>query len=297
MRLPKVSVATITYAHEKYIVDTIKGVLSQNYQGEIEFIIANDNSPDNTDKVINDYLKSVIIPSNIAVKYVKHSVNKGIMNNFIWTLNECTGEYIALCEGDDYWTDPLKLEKQVDFLEKNDQFGLVYTDVNKVDSKNNLLENNFLSLNQFSKSNDFEDFLILAPFRAPCTWLFRKDLLDINYLNNDKIIGDLTILLNISSKASTFFMRDVTANYMVLDSSASHFKSSLSQYLFNQKVLYTQLSFATNENQKNIIETNFVVNNLRYYLKYGIRGFDYFWKYRRNFNFFKKSLIILKKIF
>lgn len=120
--LPKVSVVTITYGHEKYITETLDGVLMQQYEGPVEFIISNDNSPDATDEVVKKYFLENPAPSNFEIKYTKHEINKGMMPNFVWALEQATGEYIALCEGDDYWTDPLKLQKQVDFLEKNKEY-------------------------------------------------------------------------------------------------------------------------------------------------------------------------------
>lgn len=119
-----VSIVTITYNHQKYIINTIEGVLMQEYRGPIEFIIANDNSQDNTDKIIHQYLNKRTIPSNIEIKYRCHEENKGVSSNFIWALKQAKGKYIALCEGDDYWTDPLKLRKQVEFLEKNRDYSL-----------------------------------------------------------------------------------------------------------------------------------------------------------------------------
>ena len=119
---PKISVVTITYGHENFIEQTLDGVFMQDYKGEIEFIISNDHSPDATDRVIKDYLAVKEIPINFTIKYTQHEVNKGMMTNFIWALEQASGKYIALCEGDDYWTDPLKLQKQVDFLEENEEY-------------------------------------------------------------------------------------------------------------------------------------------------------------------------------
>lgn len=121
-KYPKVSVVTITYGHENYIIETIKGVLMQEYQGDIEFIIANDNSPDETDKVVKEFFLQNSVPSNFEMKYTNHPNNKGMMPNFIWALQQATGKYIALCEGDDYWIDANKLQKQVDFLEINEVY-------------------------------------------------------------------------------------------------------------------------------------------------------------------------------
>lgn len=123
---PKISVVTITYGHENFIEQTLDGVFMQDYKGEIEFIISNDHSPDATDRVIKDYLSVKEIPINFTIKYTQHEVNKGMMTNFIWALEQASGKYIALCEGDDYWTAPQKLQKQVDFLEANDDYVLTF---------------------------------------------------------------------------------------------------------------------------------------------------------------------------
>lgn len=120
--LPKVSVVTITYGHEKYIKETLDGVMMQQYSGPVEFIIANDNSPDATEEIVKKYFLENPAPSNFEIKYTKHATNKGMTANFIWAMEQATGIYTALCEGDDYWIDNLKLEKQVRFLEENPDY-------------------------------------------------------------------------------------------------------------------------------------------------------------------------------
>lgn len=118
-----VSVLMITYGHENFIREAIEGVLMQYINFEVELIIADDNSPDNTEQVVLDIASSH--PNGKWIKYTKHKKNKGMMPNFIWALEHCKGKYIAMCEGDDYWTDPYKLQKQVDFLENNSEYNLV----------------------------------------------------------------------------------------------------------------------------------------------------------------------------
>ena len=137
---PKISVVTITYGHENFIEQTLDGVFMQDYKGEIEFIISNDHSPDATDRVIKDYLAVKEIPINFTIKYTQHEVNKGMMPNFIWALEQTSGKYIALCEGDDYWTDPLKLQKQVEFLETNQEYVLTFHPVNILNSDGSMVE-------------------------------------------------------------------------------------------------------------------------------------------------------------
>lgn len=119
-----VSVLIITYNHELYITKAIDGVLMQETNFDIELIIADDASPDRTGRIVEECIKNN--SKSILISYTKHSQNIGMINNFIWAIKKCKGKYIALCEGDDYWIDPLKLQRQVDFLEGNSQFVLTY---------------------------------------------------------------------------------------------------------------------------------------------------------------------------
>lgn len=195
---PKVSVVTITYGHEKYIRQTLDGVLMQKYPGEIEFIIANDNSPDSTDKIIATYLSQIKIPKNFIIRYTKHGANKGVMPNFISSLKQASGKYIALCEGDDYWTDSLKLQKQVDFLESNLVYIACgcYVDIERFGE----LEKNEQELKKvsYSKTQLFFDW----PF-ATLTTLFRN--IPINPLLRQMNGGDLELFLYLSKFGN--FMR------------------------------------------------------------------------------------------
>jgi len=147
----KLSVCMITYGHEKYLRQAIEGVLMQECDFEIELIIANDSSPDQTDNVVEDILKSHTKSSKI--KYFKQDKNIGMMPNFIFALKQCSGNYIALCEGDDYWTDSLKLQKQVDFLENNLDYVVCYHDCSVVDQFNDLKVISFLQ----NYKNDYKE--------------------------------------------------------------------------------------------------------------------------------------------
>ena len=151
---PKVSVVTITYGHEDYITQTLDGVLMQNYMGEIEFIIANDNSPDNTDEIVRNYLSQKKILENFIIKYTYHKINKGSIYNFSWAIDQTQGKYIALCEGDDYWTDPLKLQKQVDFLEKNKEYSFCFTARSNINTEGNITSESRFFKKEIWSEND-----------------------------------------------------------------------------------------------------------------------------------------------
>lgn len=119
---PLVSVCMITYNQEKFIAEAIEGVLMQDVDFDVELLISDDASTDNTSSIIQKYIENH--PRGNWIKYTRHQKNKGMMGNFVWSLENCKGRYIALCEGDDYWIDKYKLSKQFNFLENNPSFSL-----------------------------------------------------------------------------------------------------------------------------------------------------------------------------
>ena len=120
--LPKASVWMITYNHENYIAQAIESVIHQVTTFDFELVIGEDCSTDATRKICLDFQEKY--PNIIRV--LEHTSNVGIHKNLISTLEECSGEYIALLEGDDYWTDRSKLQKQVSFLSNHPEFVMCY---------------------------------------------------------------------------------------------------------------------------------------------------------------------------
>jgi glycosyltransferase involved in cell wall biosynthesis len=125
-----VSVCLITYNHEAYLAEALEGIVKQKTSFNIEVIIGEDFSTDNTRKVCETYQQKY--PE--LIRLLPSDRNYGIMPNLKRTLEAARGRYIALCEGDDYWVDLLKLQKQVDFLEANPAYVATYHDVKVIDS-------------------------------------------------------------------------------------------------------------------------------------------------------------------
>jgi glycosyltransferase involved in cell wall biosynthesis len=117
-----VSVCMITYNHEEYIAQAIEGVMMQRTTFPIELVIGEDCSTDRTRKICLEYQEKY--PD--VIRLLLPEKNLGMQQNSIITLRSCIGKYIALCEGDDYWIDPNKLQKQVDFLEANLDFSICF---------------------------------------------------------------------------------------------------------------------------------------------------------------------------
>lgn len=118
--VPKVSVCMITYNHEPYIAQAIEGVLMQETDFLVELVIGEDCSTDNTRKICEDYAKR--FPDKIRL--LSRSKNLGMSANFLDTLENCNGEFIAFCEGDDYWVDERKLSVQVSTLIDNEDYSM-----------------------------------------------------------------------------------------------------------------------------------------------------------------------------
>lgn len=123
--LPALSVSCITYNHGPFIRQAIEGFLCQKTSFQIEIHIHDDASTDGTAELVKEYAEKY--PQLIrTICQVENQKSKGIhiQNTHIWPY--CKGRYIALCEGDDCWTDPLKLQKQVMFLEENPDYSICF---------------------------------------------------------------------------------------------------------------------------------------------------------------------------
>jgi glycosyltransferase involved in cell wall biosynthesis len=125
---PMVSVVTIAYNVSKYIAECIESVLNQKTDYTVELVIGEDCSTDNTREIVLEYQKKY--PN--VVKVVLNEKNIGLTPNCVSTHNACTGKYIALLDGDDYWTDTDKLQRQISFLEQNIDYSGSGTQATKI---------------------------------------------------------------------------------------------------------------------------------------------------------------------
>ena len=115
----------ITYNHERFIAQAIEGVVMQKTQFSYELVIGEDCSTDNTRVIAESYVRKY--PD--IIRLLPAEKNLGIWANGLRTLKECKGKYLAFCEGDDYWTSPEKLAKQVEMLEKHPGYSICFHNV------------------------------------------------------------------------------------------------------------------------------------------------------------------------
>ena len=147
---PVVSVHMVTYNHEPYIRQAIESVIMQKTSFEFELVIGEDCSQDKTREICLDYQKRY--PDKIRVLWWHENVTKYGGNGRRVTAH-CRGDFVAFCEGDDYWTDPLKLDKQIKLMKASGCVGCVA--FNKILKMNGVFEDNVYAGKEFVESSDF----------------------------------------------------------------------------------------------------------------------------------------------
>lgn len=169
---PLVSICCATYNHEKYLVQALDSFLMQKVSFPIEIVIGDDCSTDSTPRIVQDYAGR--FPELFRV--IASDANVGVSQNGFRIRAAARGKYIALCEGDDYWTDPEKLQKQVDFLEKNPDFTVASHWVDNVGDSGELLEKQVFTGEKCPEVFGVEQAIRGTPTHMN-SWVFRTSAL------------------------------------------------------------------------------------------------------------------------
>jgi len=201
-----VSVIMITYGHEEFIAQAIKSILDQECNFEFELIVANDHSPDQTDGIVKQIIN--LHPKGRAIRYFRHDQNIGMAANSLFALYEAKGEFTAICEGDDYWTDITKLQRQVDFLRTNVEYSLVAENGRVVNTINNT---EYVFNDATEKDIDLTSLLSTRQFPTASV-LFRTKLLD-DKIKNFKYHGDTIIWCYLATKGKIKYFPVVSSVY------------------------------------------------------------------------------------
>lgn len=191
---PLLSVVTITYNHAPYIAKCIEGVLMQQVNFPMEFIIAEDCSTDGTRAICEEYAQKY--PD--LIRLITSETNVGANPNELRAMKAAKGKYIAYCEGDDYWTDPLKLQKQVDFLESHPDYSVCFH--NRMVERNGKIE----FKDEFASfcGNGQEGFDLTLPMffhnwiTFPFSMVFRRNVFDLDWYDKYKYFRDSHMILH-----------------------------------------------------------------------------------------------------
>ncbi len=170
-KAPLVSGFILTYNHEDYIAEAIEGVLMQETDFPIELVIAEDCSTDDTLAIVMAYQKKY--PDTIRV--VTSDQNVGSIKNSLRATKACRGKYMAFCEGDDYWNDPLKLQKQVDLLEQNPDCSGCFTDCRVIEgsTQKRIAKTHIKNGNRYTLPDMIKNMPV-----GMCHWVLRKSVVE-----------------------------------------------------------------------------------------------------------------------
>jgi glycosyltransferase involved in cell wall biosynthesis len=230
MTIPLVSVSMVTYNQAHYISQAIECVLRQKTDFPFELVIGEDCSTDGTREIVFEYQRKY--PDVIVV--ITSDSNVGATENGMRTTGACRGKYIAMCDGDDYWHHPYKLQKQVDYLERHPKCGMVFSDYDIYFNKTGK------TLRSINNNRGFQSPMNLTIEQAigpeggiirTCTIVFRKDLCEKvrkedPYLheNEDFLMGDVQFFAELILLSEVSYYPESLATYRIVDESATRSK-------------------------------------------------------------------------
>lgn len=207
-----VSICCTTYNHEKYIEEAIKSFLMQKVNFKFEILIHDDASTDNTANIIRKYEEKY--PNLIKPIYQKENqYSKGISVSKI-LYEKAQGKYIAICEGDDYWTDPYKLQKQIDYMEANPKCGLCSHAVEKYDEK---LKKVVGIIKPYEKDQKIimKDLILVGMLIATDSVVVRKENLKFPKFYLECIVGDFPFNIIHATQDYGYFFSEVMSAYRI----------------------------------------------------------------------------------
>ena len=284
---PFVSVRFMVYNNEPYIREAIEGILMQKTNFKVEIVVGDDFSTDKTLEIIRSYNDT----ENINIKILDRPVggeywlkrkerNASVRTNFVNIIENCSGKYIALLDGDDYWTDPLKLQKQVDFLEANADYSICFHDI-MILRDGMFFQNNITTVPK-SATTTIED-LSKGNYIMTGSTLFRRALIHIPNFFFKLNAGDYPLFLILANKGKIYFFNEKMSVYRIhsggIFSNANPIKLMKGNVYLLEKLTFYFKNDTVKTNLK--LQLNFTLNNL-------------FTAYRFEHDFFNLFLLIIK---
>ncbi len=205
-------------------------------------VVIDDFSSDKTALIVRDYERrypSIIKAVCLEENYYSQKKSK----RELYAPFDRDAKYIALCEGDDYWTDPHKLQKQVDYLEAHPDVGLCYTDYCRADENLKIVAVSCYS-NGMKRPMSFEEHLLSRGYIAPMTWVYRKDIRRQFKVPMEFIDGSFAVALDFFQHSKVGYLDSDTAVHVIHPGSASHQTDAKKKFSYEYRVFKEQIFFA-----------------------------------------------------
>ena len=214
MNRPDVTVTLLTYNHEKYIAECLDGILKQKISFNLEILVGDDSSTDNTQKILREY--DAKYPGRFTM--ILRKDNLGATRNLYDLLNRARGRYIVGLEGDDYWFDEHKLQSQFDFMEEHSEYIGCSQNVRVVDeygrpwcfSGKYIDGRHWTFYKEIYTFEDYQNFVLPG---QGSTYFYRNVFLSPKYDYSiietaSPLIGDMTLMLILSAQGDWYYMKD-----------------------------------------------------------------------------------------
>lgn len=245
---PLVAIHCLVYNHEPYLRDCFEGFVMQQTNFPFVAIVHDDASTDNSAAIIREYKEKY--PNIIQPIYETENQwrkSDGSLSRIMNAAIDDTGaKYVAMCEGDDYWIDPLKLQKQVDFLEANPEYSMCFSNYSNANAYGEeiIWPNQEKNIKR-SYSGDIFAELLKANYIQTCTILHRKQILDDE--NFDSRL-DYELALQCALKGKCAFMSEKMSCYRIQPTSIIHTQFSKIK-MVSDEIWYRYVNRYNSENE------------------------------------------------
>ena len=288
-----------TYNQSAYITDAFNGFVMQQTLFPYVCTIIDDASTDGEQEIIKNYLHEHFDLQNASVAYEKdtdyghitfarHKTNENCYFAVIYLkenhysqrrskapylMEWMDTKYVAICEGDDYWTDPLKLQKQVDFLEGHKDYSMCCTGFSQTFEGNEIEKSPMV----FDLDDITIEHLIKGQWIGTATVVYRREsMIDYKLPFSSLPFGDVPMWFHLALKGKIKYLKDITANYRRLNDSACHFSDKKKEYLFGLDVMRVREFYAKLVDMTSVAQPMFSKDS-HYYLEqcYQNQWFDF----------------------
>ena len=244
----KVSVAMITYNHEAFIAQAIESVLMQRTDFAVELVIGEDCSTDSTRAVVREYGERY----PYRVRTLLPERNLGMIPNLVTTLKACNGQYIALLEGDDYWIDSHKLQKQVRYMNAHTDLVSCFHKASRIFDDTENQSPQILKPPTNASRFTLDDLFLYGNFIPTCSVLFRNGLIGDwpNWLY-ELTVGDWPLHILNAQYGAIGYIKDKTMSVHRVHSGSTHMtlspKKRLQMRIANQRIVAQHLKKINNQ--------------------------------------------------
>ena len=287
----KVCVRCMTYNHAPYIEDAMKGFSMQKTNFSFVCCIIDDASNDGEQEIINIYLKEHFDLDNNAIAkneetddytmtFAQHKVNKHCYfavfflkynhyqikksKELYFTRWALETNFVAMCEGDDFWISSDKLQKELDYLENHQEKALVYTNCNVFFHKEQILHKDVFDSGFFKPTYNYKDFLLEGKYLVPCSWMYKKNVKDSIDIPSFSTDGTLVIAFVLLIQNLVGYIDETTCTYRIVHGSASHCNNVEKKYAYLKGAFATEKYFLKHFNSYFTTEDILYLYNRRY---------------------------------